>query len=183
MDQVSGKKTLSIKKIPDHIQKLQIIKHQMLEAQKAEESKQTPIYKKPVVEHAFDWLYETFPKCFLKREQQPLKINILDDIFAYIEKQEPSEKIPSKRALKGALATYVRNRFYLKACIVGVNRIDLDGNAVSPVIDSEAEYAKNMFDKFDAVYREKRSKLKREKKNKHNFPKKDYSKQLKSIEI
>ncbi|MBP9752292.1 MAG: ProQ/FinO family protein [Proteobacteria bacterium] len=184
MDNGSVKKTLSIKKVPEHIQKLQLIKKQMIEAKELEENKQLSIYEKPVVAYAFDWLYATFEKSFIKREQKPLKINILDDIFTYIENLESLEGIPSKRALKAAIATYVRNRFYLKACVEGASRIDLEGNPVSLVIASEAEYAKNMFEKFDAVYREKRKKLKKD--NRQKKPKFDnqyYTKQIKSLEI
>jgi ProP effector len=158
------KKTLSIKFVPDHIQKLQMLKIQKIEEIKKTDEKALPLFKKPAVSNALEWLYETFPKCFTKREQQPIKINILDDIFIFIEQSSLNETAPSKRALKAALATYARNRFYLKSCTDGANRIDLDGNPVSVVLSTEAEYAKAMYEKFNAVFKEK--KKKQQKRNK-----------------
>jgi sRNA-binding protein len=155
------KKTLSIKIVPDHVQKLQMIKEQMIQqTKKEEENKPVPLYKKPAVAEAIEWLYITFPSAFLKKEQRPLKINILDDIFAYLEVQKEAENLPSKRSIKAAMATYVRNRFYLKACVDGAFRIDLDGKDTTQIIASEAEYALSLFEKFDGVFREKQKKLK-----------------------
>ncbi|CAO4840130.1 MAG: RNA chaperone ProQ [Holosporales bacterium] len=160
------KKTLTIKVIPDHIKKLQELKTQIVEKENIEEhNKKVPIYQKPVYKTSMEWLYTTFPKCFTQREQRPLKISIFEDIVAYIEALPEDAEKPSKRGIRLALATYARNRYYLKACVEGAARIDLQGQDVETVKANEAEYALNMFKKYHIVFKEKKRKEKMEKRH------------------
>ena len=159
-----NRKTLTVTKIPEHLQKLQELKEKINEQEKAE--KPIPLYKKEYVVKAFEWLYATFPKCFFKRDQQPLKINILNDIFKYIENNQ-NDDTPSKRGLRSALSTYVRGRYYLKACQAGTSRIDLDGNPTSAITEEEARYAKDLYDKYTADLKQRKKNQK--KRTRHHY--------------
>lgn len=153
---MSEQKTLTIKKIPEHVLKLKELKEKIdLEQQKEKNDKPVPLYKKDYVVKAFDWLYKTFPKCFTQKDQKPLKINILQDILEYID-QHQNEEAPSKRGVRSALSTYVRNRYYLKACIKDAMRIDLEGCKISPISDEEALYAKQLYDKYTDVLKKRK---------------------------
>lgn len=170
------KKTLTIKVIPDHIKKLQELKTQIIETEKVDEhNKKVPIYQKPVFKTAMDWLYTTFPNCFTQREQRPLKINIFEDVVAYLETLPEDVEKPSKRGIRLALATYTRNRYYLKSCVEGAMRIDLQGKDIEAVKANEAEYALNMFNKYNTVFKEKK---KKEKTDKRQSFKHDPNKQM-----
>lgn len=176
------KKTLTIKVVPDHIKKLQELKAQqelktqMVEKEKeVTQDKKIPIYQKPIFKNAMEWLYKTFPNCFTQREQRPLKIDIFEDVVTYIQNMPEDQEKISKRGIRLALATYTRNRYYLKACIQGAKRINLSGEDVEEVTENEAEYALGMFKKYNTVYKEKKKREKQE--NKKPF-KKDFNKDI-----
>lgn len=159
-----SRKILTITRIPAHLQKLQELKAKIKKQEKAEIP--IPLYKKEYVVKSFEWLYKTFPKCFFTRDQQPLKINILNDIFKYIENNQ-NDPSPSKRGLRSALSTYVRGRYYLKACKVGTSRIDLEGNQTSVITEEEALYAKDLYEKYTVELKERQKKQKKKTRHHH----------------
>lgn len=166
-EMVEQKKILTVKVIPDHIQKLKDLKSKLQEEQRKEKNdKPIPLYQKEYVVKAFEWLYKTFPHCFMRKDQTPLKINILRDIFVFLEQQGPADDIPSKRGVRSALSTYVRNRYYLKSCVEGASRIDLQGTTISSISADEAIYARELYEKYTNVLKE-RKRLQKHKTRKH----------------
>ena len=81
------------------------------------------------------YLAEAFPKCFavygLRR--RPLKIGVAADITPLIPFAEDD--------LKAALRYYTRSESYLRACMEGVDRIDLEGDTVGVVTAQQAAHA------------------------------------------
>ena len=169
-DDQKKRKTLGLRSVPDYIKKLQELKTTANETEntKVEEAKpgqdvRQPYYKRESVQKALTWLYDTFPKCFAPKAQKPLKVNITNDIFEYLLNAEDKENLPSKSAIRKALTTYTHNRFYLKECVIEANRIDLNGDATTTVTEQEARYAKEIFDRYSAVFKEKKKAKHREK--------------------
>jgi sRNA-binding protein len=173
-DNQGKRKTLGLKSVPDYIQKLQELKSASRAVEKTQEATHNgqdvrqPYYKRESVQKALAWLYNTFPKCFSQREQKPLKINITDDIFNYLLNAENKEELPSKSAVRKALTTYTHNRFYLKECVLDAYRIDLNGETTTTITQQEADYAKEIFDRYNAAFKEKK-KLKHRGKRKEKF--------------
>lgn len=155
------KKTLSLKKeVPDHIKKLIEIKQKTIathaEDKKKFQNKKTSARvkeKNPTME----WLYATFPKAFLTKGQQPLKVNIVYDIFHYIEQQnkEQDNDFPSHRSIRNTLKHYVDNVYYLKACIRDAPRFDLNGEPSGSVGEKEADYAQKKYDRVMKIIEKK----------------------------
>lgn len=154
------KKKLQLKVVPDYLKKLQELKDKI---EPEEQPQVTPLYKLETVKNASAWLYETFPSTFFQKEQKSLKVNILHDIFEYLASLPESEDKLSKASIRKAMKTYTHNRFYLKACVVGADRIDLKGEVVSQVLESEAEYAKNLFDQYLIVFKARQKAQKQKK--------------------
>jgi len=169
-DEQKKKKTLRLRSVPDYIKKLQELKTsvdttekvQAKEATPAQDMRQ-PYYKRESVQKALTWLYDTFPKCFAPKAQKPLKVNITNDIFEYLMNVADKENLPSKSSIRKALTTYTHNRFYLQKCVLDASRIDLAGEATTTVTEQEAEYAKEIFDRYSAVFKEKKKTKHREK--------------------
>lgn len=173
MDDQGKRKTLGLRSVPDYIKKLQELKSTAHVAEQKEtappkKDAHQPYYKRESVQKALTWLYDTFPKCFASREQKPLKVSITEDIFDALLCAENKEDLPSKSAIRKALTTYTLNRFYLKACVVGAYRIDLNGGTTRTVTQEEAQYAKEIFDRYTAAFKEKK-KLKNREKRQEKF--------------
>jgi ProP effector len=73
-------------------------------------------------------LAEAFPSCFamFQKRRKPLKLGIHNDVIGAL-----AGTITAKE-LSVAMRVYCGNRFYLKACIEGAPRIDLNGEAARP---------------------------------------------------
>lgn len=179
-DDQTKRKTLGLRSVPDYIKKLQELKTTAHAAEKTQNEETTskqdvgqPYYKRESVQKALTWLYETFPKCFAPRAQKPLKISITNDIFDHLLNAVDQENLPSKSSIRKALTTYTHNRFYLKECVLDANRIDLDGEPTTVVTAEEAKYAKDIFDRYSAVFKEKKKAKHREKRqekfNRHSL--------------
>ncbi|MDP2193577.1 MAG: ProQ/FINO family protein, partial [Alphaproteobacteria bacterium] len=102
MDEVQPKRqTLGLKQVPSYIQKLQELKNQVEPKEriqghrkpsqdadnsqnKTAQSDHVPYYKREQVVKALQWLQKTFPLCFVEGQHRPLKININQDVFAYL---------------------------------------------------------------------------------------------------
>jgi ProP effector len=82
-------------------------------------------------------LTSTFPKTFAvdPKWRKPLKIGIADDLIVRID------GAIQRRELGVALMVYCNSVSYLRACKVGAERFDLDGNAVGIVTAAEAAHA------------------------------------------
>lgn len=87
-------------------------------------------------------LEERFPAAIRRhgRDRRPLKLKIHLDVIKALEGVAPVE------AITRAVATYVANEFYLKACQVGAERVDLDGKAAGLVTEAQAEHAEKVLD-------------------------------------
>jgi ProP effector len=82
-------------------------------------------------------LAERWPQCFqvYERRRRPLKSGIRRDIEAALD------GAVTRRDLKNALTIYCGNWAYLRACVEGADRIDLDGLPVGKVTAEEAQRA------------------------------------------
>src|SRR5207244_3161488 len=78
-------------------------------------------------------LCEKFPAAFFQfeRRRKPLALGIHKQI---------AEALPTlnKVQISGAMRRYVKNTFYLKACVEGASRIDLNGEAAGTVSGNDA---------------------------------------------
>lgn len=89
---------------------------------------------------ALRWLAETFPAAFDTREKiAPLKIGILQDII--LEHARLGAHTVSISKLREALRVFTRRLDYLTTLKAQEMRIDLYGNPVARVSDSEARQA------------------------------------------
>lgn len=77
---------------------------------------------------AMNWLLENYPNSFDLRNRRPLKDNILDDVIA---KAQPNQ--PSIEALHNAFAYYSEWGSYLNALQEGATCFDLAGNPCGEV--------------------------------------------------
>jgi ProP effector len=82
-------------------------------------------------------LADLWPYCFsvFERRRRPLKLNIHDDILVAAHGAITADE------LKLALRHYANNQFYLRACVEGAARIDLDGELAGCVTADEAAHA------------------------------------------
>jgi ProP effector len=79
-------------------------------------------------------LAELYPNCF-RQPCQPLKIGIHNDVIA----RHPEVR---RSLIASALKTYTRSLGYLETLKAGSARIDLEGNPVGTVTDTDEEDAK-----------------------------------------
>jgi len=100
---------------------------------------------------ALQQLCEAYPEVFNRDNVRPLKIGIQEDLIA-------DEKLARNR-IKRALASYVRNPAYLKALVVGAERVGIDGQASGSVTEEEAAHAT---EKLDQIKQERRERQKQE---------------------
>ncbi|MCX7117324.1 MAG: ProQ/FinO family protein [Legionellales bacterium] len=95
--------------------------------------------------HTIDWLCEHFPSAFFKDTKQlrPLKIGIFDDVIDFYERLESPPF--SKKNLREALNYYSASPAYLNCQKTNAARVDLFGNEVDVVTESQAKYARSRF--------------------------------------
>ena len=81
-------------------------------------------------------LAEAFPKAFFTYEarRKPLKVGIHDDIRAALGDAVANE-------LRATLGYYCNNDAYLRQCVTGAARIDLEGSLAGSVTAEQAEHA------------------------------------------
>ena len=82
-------------------------------------------------------LAEAFPKTFFlyAAQRKPLKVGIHDDIRAALGDAMGEDE------LSGVMRYYCGNEVYMKRCVAGAARIDLDGSPAGEVTAAEAEHA------------------------------------------
>lgn len=89
---------------------------------------------------ALAWLTETFPHAFDNRlRMSPLSVGIMDDILVYAD--EAAKAGISKSKLREAVVLFTRRIDYLTCLKAREMRVDLQGQAVSQVTESEAAVA------------------------------------------
>jgi len=112
-------------------------------------------FKKSDYIHTLDWLIAYFPNAFSKKtkEIKPLKIGILDDIYAFHNCLKYPEV--SKDDIKMAIKHYSNSHSYLVCQQEHVARIDLDGNEVDVVTPEQAKYALQRYTQKHAVKEQK----------------------------
>lgn len=91
--------------------------------------------------HTLEWLVAYFPNAFSKKpkEIKPLKIGILEDIYAFHDALRHPEV--SKQEIKHAIQFYSNSNFYLQSQKENAPRIDLYGQEVDIVNHEQAKYA------------------------------------------
>jgi sRNA-binding protein len=93
-----------------------------------------------------------FPNCFVAeahRPHRPLKIGIGRDLKACCSLD--------RRQRQATLQFYVTRLNYLKACIAGAVRVDLDGNPAGLVTEAEAKFAAARHAEILAMLRAKKT--------------------------
>ena len=84
------------------------------------------------------YLAEKFPACFsIEGPAKPLKVGIFQDLAEQLKDDESV----SKTRLRQALRHYTSSWRYLKAIKAGSHRVDIEGNNVAEIDESQAEYA------------------------------------------
>lgn len=118
---------------------------------KVPEQKQLVLISKKTMKQHADFckriillLVNKFPLCFSWTEPLPLKIGILEDVFAKIS--ELQDETISKRSIRKALVYYTRAHLYKNALIEMKDRVDLDGNVVEEVSLEHKNQAKTIPD-------------------------------------
>ena len=96
-------------------------------------------------------LQEVFPDAFAAA-YKPLKCNITSDIHDYLQSKEYDLGALSKKCLRDTLHFYTSRVDYHKACLApDAMRVDLKGNAVSPVTDNEKSYHQQRLESLTAL--------------------------------
>ncbi len=100
-------------------------------------------------------LEEKYPDCFVKLGEtpKPLKKGIKDDILALMSEYPD---ILSKRSIRKYMSSYVNRPSYLKCIKTGVKRIDLAGNEVGEVTESEYDYTKTQQEESIKKFQQKK---------------------------
>ncbi len=89
---------------------------------------------------ALNWLSTTFPQVFDNSVLiQPLKLGIMNDVLAHADKALAAGI--SKSKLREAVVIFTRRIDYLTCLKAREMRVDLEGKAVSPVSEDEANHA------------------------------------------
>jgi ProP effector len=89
---------------------------------------------------ALTWLSNTFPNAFNNDQNIfPLKSGIMQDILAHADKAAVHGI--SKSKLREAVVLFTRRVDYLTCLKAREMRIDLEGNAIEPVSEQDAEHA------------------------------------------
>jgi sRNA-binding protein len=147
------KKTLSLKKPLSFEKQAEIgqmmgIKDEKKKKKEQQNSKEKPnplensYEKKKRVLASVKCLKKTYPKCFDRKNPKPLKKGIMNDILQQgLWKQ-------SKTSLKHAISFYVGSPLYHQAILEGNFRINLNGENVEEVNESEKEYSKIKLEKL-----------------------------------
>jgi ProP effector len=99
-------------------------------------------------------LAQEFPECFTLATPQPLKIDIKKDI---IKAWGDAPKF-SKTKLQQALYFYTNSAAYLNAFKLEPVRVDLHGNPVEDVLESDRDYA---FRRYCSLYKKPKPEKKR----------------------
>ena len=96
--------------------------------------------------HTLEWLIAFFPNTFSRKpkEIKPLKIGILEDLYAFHNCLTHPEV--SKNDIKLAITHYSSSSIYLASQKENVARIDLYGQEVDVVNHEQAKYAQQRFE-------------------------------------
>lgn len=105
-----------------------------------------PSFSKAAYIHTLEWLITYFPNAFSKKpkEIKPLKIGILDDIYAFYQRLQHPEV--TKQDIKNAIQYYSSSTLYLASQKENEPRIDLYGQEVDVVTKEQAKYAQQRYD-------------------------------------
>jgi len=111
------------------------------------------------------WLSTTYPNAFNVKEPKPLKQHIHEDVLA------TSELPFSKVQIRKTLLVYTRNPRYVDSIINATHRVDLQGEPVQEIPESEKDYSRTLL----AEIKKKLSTKAGDKRRKKRFKKKDSS--------
>ncbi len=99
------------------------------------------------------YLAEKFPKCFfIEGEIKPLKIGLFQDLAEALADDETV----SKTQLRHVLRQYTANWRYLHSCVLGAERVDLEGNVAGIVEQEHVDNALARLNESKAKVAEKR---------------------------
>jgi ProP effector len=97
-------------------------------------------------------LSELFPRCFwiFGRQRRPVAIGIRAALAPLVPFEQSD--------LEAALKSYVKSDGYLRACVNGAPRLDLNGNIAGEITASEAEYATKLLVERERCRRKRKEK-------------------------
>jgi ProP effector len=97
--------------------------------------------------HTLEWLITYFPNAFSRKpkEIKPLKIGILEDLYAFHSCLQHPEV--SRNDIKLTIAHYSSSSIYLACQKEDTARVDLYGQEVDVVNHEQAKYAQQRFEK------------------------------------
>lgn len=109
--------------------------------------------KMPGKKTMLKWLYETFPKTFMKKKS-PLKIAIHKDIFAlfpvYFGEITGINRKRARENLKNAICFYCNSIGYHLSMKKNTHRIDLEGNLAEEILVEHKEHSQKIAAKLQA---------------------------------
>lgn len=96
--------------------------------------------------HTLEWLVAYFPNAFSRKpkEIKPLKIGILEDLYAFHDCLKHPEV--TKNEIKLAIQHYSSSSIYLACQKEDTARVDLYGQEVDVVNHEQAKYAQQRFE-------------------------------------
>lgn len=103
--------------------------------------------RKKDFEKTIQSLEKKFPQCFSLRNPQPLKVNILYDLYEQLAHHE--DEI-SKSKLRGALKFYTRSTFYLNSLVNSTHRINLNGELVEMITQDHKDFTLTLLNNRNA---------------------------------
>ena len=98
--------------------------------------KKRPLLSKEEFQNHLEYFQGKYPKCFSDTAPLPLKVGIHEDLF------ERESGIRSKMAIRRFLKCYVSRNIYRKSLSVNADRVDLDGNVSSQILEEEVNRKK-----------------------------------------
>lgn len=97
------------------------------------------------VYYGVELLKAHYPQCFKEPgEVKPLKVGIKQDLVKHLGTRDDII-LHDKTCMIKSLSYYVTTLNYFKNMLLGVSRIDLDGNSVGVVTEEEARYSAEQY--------------------------------------
>ena len=107
------------------------------------------------MDDVIQWLHENFPLSFPRelKSIKPLQLGVMDELLDFFYRLE--HRPFSKKKLRSGLNFYTTSPRYLLSQKQGEPRVNLYGEQVELVTESQAEYAR---EKYDKMYGQKKKK-------------------------
>ena len=114
------------------------------------------------VNQVLQYLAEKFPACFSTRgEAKPLKVGLFNDLA---ERLADDPRV-SKTQLRVAMRRYTNSWRYLKSIKLGIQRVDLDGEACGALTEEHVTFAQQRLQESQERFKARKKQQNEEKKN------------------